>query len=146
MNDGLVAVDGRVAELEREMFEMPEFQLDLKPVHHFAKGMYARELFIPKGTLISGKVHKHEHIILLLSGEMSLWTEEGVVRVKAPYFSITPPGTKRLGYAHEDTVGMNIHATHSTDLDELEQELTCETFEEYAAFLGAAQQAPLIGG
>jgi quercetin dioxygenase-like cupin family protein len=146
MSDGLIAIDDKVAQLEQEMHRMTEAQVELEPLHHFAKGMYIRELFIPKGTLVSGKIHKHEHIILLLSGEMSLWTENGVVRVKAPYFNIAPPGTKRLGYAHEDTIGMNIHATGTTDLEELETELTCDSFEEYQDFITAALATPLIGG
>lgn len=120
----------------------------LEPVHHFCKGMYARQLFIPAGTLITGKVHKHEHIFLLLKGDVSLVSEDGTVfRVKAPFFCVSPPGTKRIAYHHEDTVGMNIHVnpTDTHDLAEIESNTVCDSIEDYQKFVEMAAQIKLEG-
>ena len=36
--------------------------------HSFSENIYVREIFIPAGHLITGKIHKHEHPNFLLSG------------------------------------------------------------------------------
>lgn len=102
--------------------------------HHFSRGVYARELFIPKGTVLTGRVHKYSQINVLLRGEISVLTEDGIVRIKAPHVIESPAGTKRAGYAHEDTVWMTICGTHTTDVDALEDELTTRTYAEYEGY------------
>ena len=79
--------------------------LDLPPVHHFADGIYARELFIPAGTLLTGKIHKTQHINIISKGKITVWSAfEGVKIVEAPCTFVAEPGTRRVGYAHEDTI------------------------------------------
>jgi hypothetical protein len=108
--------------IEAEMRKHP--QLDISPCHHFAKGVYAREILIPAGTLLTGKIHKTEHLNIVSKGEIAVWTEtEGVRRVKAPFTFVAQPGTRRLGYALEDTVWTTIHGTDETDLVKLEDTL-----------------------
>lgn len=114
---------GKIHQLEQAMFQMPARQITIEPKHHFAKGMYAREILIPKDTTLTGKTHKTQHINVISQGEISVLTDEGMKRIKAPYTFIAPPGTKRVGYAHEDTVWTTFHATDETDLDKLELEL-----------------------
>ena len=47
-----------VMQIEKEMLEHE--QVEMPVTHHFSKDLYARELFIPAGTLLVGKIHKHE--------------------------------------------------------------------------------------
>ena len=47
-------------------------QVDVPVKHHFSKDVYARELFIPKGCFIVGKIHKHENLNILSQGELSI--------------------------------------------------------------------------
>lgn len=98
-------------------------QVDMPPVHHFAAGLYGREIHIPAGTVVVGKMHKTQHLNILAAGEITVWTETGMKRVCAPYVMVSEPGTKRVGYAHTDTVWITVHASHETDLDKLEAEL-----------------------
>jgi len=105
-------------------------QVDIKPVHYFAKGLYAREIFIPKGTLLTGKIHKSEHLNVISKGDISVVTEFGTKRIIAPFTMVSQPGTKRVGYAHEDTVWTTIHATEETDMEKVERELIAEDYEE----------------
>lgn len=90
--------------------------------HYFANGMYAREVHRPKGTLIVGKVHKHEHFFFVTKGQINVWTEDGMIEMKAPYVVISKPGTKRVTFAVEDSTGMTVHRTDKTDLNDIEEE------------------------
>lgn len=123
-----------IEDLIRRELEPIEFQVK----NHFSKGLYARELFIPKGTVLTGKIHKHENFNIMSSGELSVLTEDGIKRVKAPFTIVSPPGTKRIAYAHEDTVWTTIHPTDETDLEKIEAHFIAQTEQEYLAF--AAKQ------
>jgi hypothetical protein len=128
------SVRGRIEKLESMMMSAGG-QVELSPAHYFAKGLYAREIRIPKGTLLTGKIHKHEHLNIISQGEISVLTEHGPQRIKAPCTIVSQPGTKRVGYAHEDTVWTTIHATDETDVEKIDDELVVETFEQYQALL-----------
>ncbi len=101
-----------------------EKQVILEPRHYFADGLYARELTIPKGVMLTGAVHKFEHINIISKGSILVATEDGSKRIDAPATIISRPGTKRVGYALEDTVWTTIHAwpcnEHSVDRVEAE--------------------------
>jgi quercetin dioxygenase-like cupin family protein len=98
--------------------------------HNFAEGVYVREIFIPKGSLIVGKIHKHSHPNFLMKGEVSVLTEEGPKRLKAPLSMISPAGTKRVVYAHEDTVWITVHVTKKTNLKKIEKDIIAKTYAE----------------
>ena len=117
-------------------------QMDLEPVHHFAKGIYARELFLPAGVILTGKIHKTEHINIISMGDISVITEDGIQRIKAPCTMVVRPGIKRVGFTHTDTIWTTIHATTETDLEKLEEELIAPSYDEFFNILDAVQ----IGG
>ena len=127
-----------VNSLEIEMLKMP--QLDLPIKHYFSPGLYARELFIPAGTLLTGKVHKFEHLNIMSQGDMSVLTENGIKRVQAPFTIVSPAGTKRIAFAHTDTVWTTIHATEETDLDKIEDLLVANSDAEYSEFILAVME------
>lgn len=110
-----------VERLQASMLSLPQVTLDTK--HHWADGMYCREVLRPKDTTIVGKVHKREHFYIVLSGEVTIVGDGRRERVKAPRIFISAPGTKRAVYAHEDSVCITIHRTDSRDLDVIEREL-----------------------
>lgn len=110
---------------------------------YFSQGVYAREMFIPKGTVIIGKLHKHQQLNVLLSGDLSVVTESGVQRIRPPFVVVSPPGTKRMAYAHEDSVWLTVHGTELTDVDEIERTFVAQTEEEYLAFEQALRQQQL---
>ena len=123
----------KVFAIEYEMLKHEQLELPVK--HHFSQGVYARELFIPKGTLLTGKIHKYAQLNILSQGELSVLTEDGIVRVRAPFTVVSPPGTKRIAFAHEDSVWTTIHGTNETDLDKIEAHCIAETDADYTAFL-----------
>lgn len=129
--------------LEAAMLDMPEDQVEIETKHHFAPGIYAREIFIPAGTALVGKIHKTQHINVVAQGRITVVTEEGLRDIEAPFVFVAPPGTKRAGYAHEDTVWITFHPSNETDLDKLERELIATSFEEFEALAGREGQACL---
>lgn len=110
-----------IERLEHEMLKMP--QVEIKTEHTFGPGFYARTITIPAGTVLTGKVHRTEHIFMVVKGDITLITEEGRVRVQGGYQTISKPGTKRAGYAHTEVVCTNVHITEEKDLVKLEQQL-----------------------
>jgi len=120
----------KVTKFEEAMLACPE-QIHIEPVHYFAQGLYAREITIPKGTVLTGKIHLFEHINIISKGDISVLTETGVKRIKAPATIISQPGIKRVGYAHSETVWTTIHACDVKDGDEAEKLLVVDTFEEF---------------
>lgn len=110
----------QIEQLEAQMRMME--QLSIEPVHHFADGLYAREILIPAGTILTGKVHSTEHLNIVSKGRIAVWTEDGMKIAAAPCTLVSRPGTKRVGFALEDTVWTTIHANpqNLTDLAALE--------------------------
>ena len=63
-------------------------------------------------------------------------SKEDVEDFEAPCYVVSPPGKKRVIYANEDSIFVNIHKnpTNTQDLKELEKDivsLTEEDFNEY---------------
>ena len=98
-------------------------QAELQTEHYFSEGMYCRKLTRPAGTLIVGKVHKKSHFFLCAKGEIIAWTESGMRTLKAGDIIESQPGTKRVTYAISDAIGITVHKTDKTNLDEIEAEL-----------------------
>lgn len=97
-------------------------QLPLK--HYFADGVYVREIFIPKGYVLTGKIHKHVHPNFLMQGSVIVVTEHGGrEHLKAPLCMISQAGTKRAVLALEDTIWVTVHHNPEgeTDLEKLEE-------------------------
>ena len=104
----------------------------LNPLKHsFADGCYIREIFNPKGELAVTKIHKVSHPFFLMKGDMTILMEDGIKRIKAPHYGITPAGTKRIIYCHEDCVFVTVHVTELTDIAKIEEEVIAKDFDEF---------------
>jgi quercetin dioxygenase-like cupin family protein len=122
----------QIKELQSECLKLP--QVELTPTHYFADGIYGRELTIPKGLVVVGKIHRHEHLITLLKGEATIYTNEGMVRIKAPHTWVSKPGTKRALYTHKKCSFMAFHLnpTNTKDVEVLEQDIIIPEDDEQA--------------
>jgi len=116
----------RINMIERELAELP--QQELITNHVFAPGQYARSIFIPAGTLATTRIHLHGHVFVLSLGSVSTW--EGVKKgwqfMAAPHIGTTSPGTRRIVYAHQDTIWTTMHLNprDETDPDKLVDDIT----------------------
>jgi hypothetical protein len=98
-------------------------QTPLKVTHKFAHGLYYREILIPAGTVMSGRIHKHDDMQVIYYGDMEIVTDGAVMRVAGPTSFVSKAGTKQWGHAFTDTLWATVHATDLTDLDKIEKEL-----------------------
>jgi hypothetical protein len=91
--------------------------------HTLCDGMYMRELFIPAGMLLAGKVHKVACLNICSAGDIEIVTEHGMLRAGGGFTAASPAFTQKLGYAYADTVWVNVFRTDLTDLAAIERAL-----------------------
>lgn len=140
MEASLVKKNEMVAERREQISALAQSVLDIGgttdtgsicPVtHRFAPGLYCREILIPKGTLIVGKIHATSHFNTIVSGECKVITTTEKKHIKAHYTWVTEAGEQKAVYALEDTIWQTYHVTDSTDLEEIEKEVIVESFDD----------------
>ena len=118
-------------------------QVEPEIIHHFAPGIYMREIRIKKGTILTGKIHKTEHLCTM-NGDIEIASQDGKGRFTGYLTFLSNPGVKRIGYAHEDTVFTTIHAIEGTDIPTLEAALVVDTFEQYEHYLLESYKPELL--
>jgi len=105
--------------------------------HFIVPGLlYGRRTNVPAGATIISAVHKVPHITVALKGIATVVGEDGEKRdVFAPNVFITPAGVQRAIYAHTEVEWLTVHACQGTDIEVIEQLLTCRSMDEYNAGL-----------
>lgn len=125
-------IRGAIGNLEKAMIALPDDQkIALETKHSFADGIYTRTVFMKAGSLITGKIHKLEHIVVIGQGSASVVSEEfGSKMIKAPMVFVSRPYVQRALFVHEDMVWTTVHKNPSNtqDLDILEEELIAKDF------------------
>lgn len=107
-------------------------QVDPTLEHYHTAKQYGRRIFVKKDTAIMTKVHKSEHITVALKGHCTVVDEDGVkTEVIAPAVFVTKPGTRRAVYAHDDVEWLTVHAVEEQDLGKIEEQLVCDSQEEF---------------
>ena len=129
-----LSMRGKVFIAEAAMKQQP--QIDLKVEHFFSLGVYARQLYIPKGVILVGKIHKFPQLNILSQGDISVLVDEEIKRIKAPFTVASPSGVKRIAYAHEDCIWITIHGTDETNLETIEKTFIAQDENEYLEFCG----------
>lgn len=118
------ALRARILDLEAQMLaagvhaECPVRNL-------FSPGEMRREMTIPAGVVLTGAVHRDRHLNIVSRGRIVVWTEEGMREIVAPYEFWSEPGTKRAGYALEETVWTTVHPNPD---DETDIAVLCERY------------------
>lgn len=133
-----LAMRAKILELEDKLRSCPgawEGDSDKCPLtHEFPPGLYVRTIRIPAGTVLTGKLHRHEHPNILQSGRVEVATEFGGIEVlEGPLFMISKGLTKRALLALTDLVWTTIHPnpTNSHDPAEIEKQIIIEDLTEY---------------
>lgn len=119
----------QILQLEDVISKLPQVNLDDNTAHYFAPGIYTRLLVIPAGVVLTGKIHRHEIMNVLVSGTIKVTTDDGVEELTGPMIFNSKAGTKKAAYAITDVIWLNIHPTKLTDLDEIEREFIAPSFE-----------------
>jgi len=135
-NKEKTVVEG-MEEIKNFLMDPTTEQTELPLKHSFAPGVYARELEIPAGTLLIGKIHKHRHHNFLMKGSILVLTEtNGVELLQAPLMIVSEEGTQRIGYAITDTLWTTVHENkdNSEDLDVIEARTVVKTKTKYLEY------------
>lgn len=119
----------KITDLQNTMLEMESTLDEFKLTHHFAPGVYAREMFLPQGHTIVGKIHKHAHLNIIQKGIVVVSTEEGSKEMSGPCVFTSYAGTKRAVYIKEDAIWITIHVTDETDLEKIEDQIIAKDFD-----------------
>jgi len=101
--------------------------------HNFADQIYLRQMNMSKDQFVMGAFHNHKHIWFLMTGRVSIKSNDEVVEHIAPCYTVSTPGTQRFIYAHEDSIFINIHKNpdNTTDIEKLEKRIVSLNKEEY---------------
>ena len=127
-----LAKRNEIMALEAEMEKLPSRLGQLRVRESLSGGLYLRELFVPKGTLATGKIHKVPHFNIIVQGIVSV-VGEGK-RIEAPYWFASPGGTKKAIYAHTDTLWITVHPTEETDITQIENALIAPNWAAFEAY------------
>lgn len=120
----------KVMGLEAAMREMQgQINPDDCTFHHFADGIYLRELFMAAGTVVVGKIHRTKHLTIVSSGTVQITTDRGVEEITGPAVFVSNAGAKKAIFAITDSTLMNPHPTTETDLVKIETEFIAPSFE-----------------
>lgn len=111
-----VVGDGELQDAHQELDALEAGILaELAPVHmpvthRFTPGLYAREIFMPAGTVLTSQVHNTQHPYVVISGRVRVTIPGGEVQVlEGGYVGITQPGTRRALYVEEDCRWITFH-------------------------------------
>lgn len=145
-------VRGKILDFEEQLKDIPGAFIgdsDLCPLKHsFADGIYVREIFIPKGVVLTGKIHKHSHPNFLMKGKVEVFTEFGGYEIlEGPIAMISLAGTKRVVKSLEDTTWITVHVNQSntTDLQKLEKFVIADSYEDYEKYKKGSYLSRAIG-
>ena len=110
----------------------------IAPIKHtFADSIYIRQMDMQKDSVVIGAIHKHLHVWFLLTGYITVTTEDSTEDYIAPCYVVSSPGVKRAIYAIEDSIFVNVHKNPSNtkDIDKLEKEIVALNYKEYEEYI-----------
>ncbi len=98
-----------------------QLQVDCPVQHFFAPGVYVREIFMPAGSIVIGKIHKTEHLNIIEQGTVMLISEDGSREIiMAPCTFVSKAGVQKVLEIIEDCRWKTVHVTTETDVPTLE--------------------------
>lgn len=140
--DGLALPRSAVYDLETKMKDL-NLENPTYTQHFFSPGIYTRILHIPKGCLLTGKIHKEPILNIMIAGEISVLLGGEIQRIKAPYICVSPAGSKKIGFAHEDTIWVGCHGTDDFDLVKIEKRFVAQDENEWLSYFNDNKQLEL---
>ena len=105
--------------------------------HTFADGIYVRQMDMNANSMVVGAIHNHLHVWFLLTGHLAVVTEDTTEEFIAPCYVLATPGSKRVIYAIEDSIFVNIHKNPNNikNIKKLEDDIVSLTFEKYEEYI-----------
>jgi hypothetical protein len=122
-NSGPISLD-QVLKFEDALRTLPQVEL---PTHSLIHGsMYARTIFIPAGTALTGVLTNLDNICII-HGDISVTTDDDVVRFTGYHVIPASKNKKRIGMAHADTYWTTLIHTLNQTVEAAEDEMSNES-------------------
>lgn len=120
---------GNVFKLQENLLQMEQVNCPVE--HFFSFGVYGRKIFMKADLLVVGKIHAHETLNTLISGECLVLSEEGISTKKSGDIWVSKPGAKRVVYCKTDVVWLTSHCnpSNTNNLEKLENEIIAPDYE-----------------
>jgi hypothetical protein len=101
--------------------------------HKFADQLYIRQMDMKAGQIVVGAIHNHLHVWFLMTGRVLINNNGNKIEHIAPCYTVSKPGSRRVIYAVEDSIFINVHKnpTNTKDIKELEKEIVSMTPEQF---------------
>lgn len=97
-----------IYKLEQAIYSLPRVEMPL--FNDFCKGIYARTILIPAGTVLTGAIHKDECFFVVRNGCILITTDDKPIKAESGFMSLSRAGTKRAGFALMDTLVTTFHS------------------------------------
>jgi len=125
------AIRSQIRRWTKNLLDLPSgAQREFDVTHTLIDGVYTRTLLIPKSSLLIGQIHLKECVNIVAKGDISVLTETGMGRFQAGHVAVSAPGIQKVGYAHEDTVFINVFRTDETEIEKIEAEIATTEYAE----------------
>lgn len=128
---------GMFERLEKALLKLPQITAeDYQLKEFYSGGLYCRQITIPKGALITGRIYKFDHIEMMLSGEIEIVSADGGKKTYTGTNVIAAKSGKRqAGLAIKETVWMTINQVPANiPIHEMLDYTAVLTYEEYNEF------------
>tara|TARA_R100000734_G_C3315230_1_gene107114 strand:+ start:648 stop:1091 length:444 start_codon:yes stop_codon:yes gene_type:complete len=101
--------------------------------HKFADQLYIRQMDMKAGQIVVGAIHNHLHVWFLMTGRVLINNNGKKVEHIAPCYTVSEPGSRRVIYAVEDSIFVNVHKnpTNTKDIKKLEKQIVSMTPEQF---------------
>lgn len=103
----IATVDHALYRLESEILKLP--QVEMPTEHSFCRGLYARTMRIPAGTVLTGAVHRDESFFVVRAGSLIVTDGGQSKTLHQGDMVVTPAGSKRAGVALTDVIVTTFH-------------------------------------
>lgn len=122
-----------ILKYEEVALSMPQLEIPVK--HYIHGGMYVREITIPANTAITGAIYKFDHFDIMIKGDITVSTDDGITRRLEGYNVFQgQSGKKRAGFAHEDTTWITVHPFTGDSGESIQEFITAQTFDDLHQF------------
>ena len=99
------------------------FDVDLQIKHNFSDGLYAKEMYLPKGYIAYSHSHAYSHLSILAKGRVIVRTDDYNKEYEAPACINIESNTYHQIESLDDCVWFCIHATNEKDINKIDEVL-----------------------
>ena len=118
----------KIRRFEQAVSEQTQVEDQTVLKHFFLDGLYLRQITIPAGVVLTGKIHRHKTMNMITRGKVAIYSEFDEQIITAPFMYISEAGTKKACFTLAETTIINGHMTHETDLRKLELLFTMDDY------------------